>query len=262
MTPLEPLVDTHCHLYFDAFDADREAVITRAREFGVRYLVNVGIDPATNEAAYAIAKDHDFIFSTLGLHPHSSQLVTDAEMDSLQDFIDEKKPVAIGEIGLDYVKSEADAETQKTIFKKMLHLALKNNLPVIVHSRSALDDTLSIIKAESGGKMKGVMHCFSYDRPALDRLLDLGFNASFTCNITFKNAAALLAVAAEAPLDRIMLETDSPYLAPQIYRGKRNEPSCVSHLADFLAEARGIDRAQLARVTTKTAVEFFGLPPA
>ncbi|MBI3252291.1 MAG: TatD family hydrolase [Candidatus Omnitrophica bacterium] len=252
------LIDTHCHLHFDAFDPDREAVIARAREFGVKYLVNVGTDPATNEAAERLARGRDFMAFTAGLHPHHSHEVPDGAFDDLKKFVKEKKPAAIGEIGLDYFKSEADPQTQKKTFVKMLRLARENSLPVIVHSRNAFSDTLEILKNEGAGKMKGVMHCFSYDAESLGKLLDIGFLASFTCNLTFKNAGPLLEVARAAPLDRLMLETDSPYLAPQIYRGKRNEPSCLAHLAEFLARERGIGREKLEAVTSRTAADFFG----
>ncbi len=253
------LIDTHCHLHFDAFDPDREAVITRAREFGVKYFINVGTDPATNDAAAKLASEHDFIFCTAGLHPHHAHEVSEEQADGMEKFIAENKPVALGEIGLDTVKSQSDEASQKKMFVRMIHLALKHDLPVIVHSRSALEDTLEILKAEGQGRLRGVMHCFSYDKAALKRLLDLGFLASFTCNITFKNGGPLLDVAAHAPLDRIMLETDSPYLAPQVYRGKRNEPSCLRLLAQFLAEKRGIDESQLEDQTTQNAVRLFGL---
>ncbi len=254
------LVDTHCHLHFDAFDADREKVIERAREFGLKYLVNVGTDSATNQAAFELAKSHEDIFHTAGLHPHHSHEISDEGFKGLREFVIQNKPVAIGEIGLDYFKSVADVETQKTAFTKMLRLALEVNLPVIVHSRNAFKDTLKIIKEETKGRIKGVMHCFSYDEESLKELLDLGFLVSFTCNLTFKNTALLLEVAKKAPLERLMLETDSPYLAPQIYRGKRNEPSCLVHLAQFLAEQRGIDQEKLERITTETAINFFNLP--
>jgi len=256
------LIDTHCHLYFDAFDTDREAVINRAREFGVQYMVNVGTDPVTNRQAYELAKKYDFISFTAGLHPHHSHEVSEQQLGELEKFITEKKPVAIGEIGLDYFKSEANPDIQKKIFQKMLHVAMKNDLPVIVHSRNAFRDTIDIIKSETGGKIKGVMHCFSYDKASLEELLDLGFLASFTCNLTFKNAGAILDVACFAPLDRVMLETDSPYLAPQIYRGRRNEPSCLVHLAEFLSKKRSIDPETLGRITSDTAIRFFGLPAA
>lgn len=255
------LVDTHCHLHFDAFDPDREAVIARAREFGVRYLVNVGTDPATNEASRALAAKHTFMTYTAGLHPHHSQEVNKEALDNLKAAIRKDRPCAIGEIGLDYFKSEADPDTQKKAFIFMLRLAMEVDLPIIVHSRSAFRDTMDILKSEvgTGGKLRGVMHCFSYDLSALKELLDFGFLASFTCNLTFKNAGTLLDVAKAAPLDRIMLETDSPYLAPQVYRGKRNEPACLIHLADFLAEQRGIPKEKLEDATTKTAAGFFGI---
>ncbi len=141
----------------------------------------------------------------------------------------------------------------------MLRLAMKQDLPVIVHSRNAFKDTMEILKSEAGasGLLRGVMHCFSYGREELKELLDFGFLASFTCNLTFKNSAAILEVAKAAPLDRIMLETDSPYLAPQIYRGKRNEPACLTHLAEFFAQSRGIKKEALEEATTKTAANFF-----
>lgn len=253
------LIDTHCHLHFDAFDPDREDVIKRAQEFGIKYFVNVGTDPATNAAAAKLAAEHDFIFCTAGLHPHHAHEVSIEQVGEIEKYIADHKPVALGEIGLDTVKSQSDDVSQKEMFVRMIHLALKHDLPVIVHSRSALEQTLEILKSEGRGKLRGVMHCFSYDKPALTRLLDLGFLASFTCNVTFKNAATLLDVAVSAPLDRIMLETDSPYLAPQIYRGKRNEPSCLRHLSQFLAEKRGIEEAELEAQTTCNAIKLFGL---
>ena len=251
------LVDTHCHLHFDAFDPDREEVIKGAREFGVKYLVNVGTNPATNAAAHELASKHDFILSAAGLHPHHSHEVSDEAMEELKIFVKDNKPRAIGEIGLDYFKSQADPQTQKKAFVKMLHVAMENNLPVIIHSRDAFKDTLEIIKAETKGQLRGVMHCFSYDEACLKEILDIGFLVSFTCNLTFKNTTALLDVACRAPLDRIMLETDSPYLAPQIYRGKRNEPSCLVNLAQFFSERRGISQIKLEDATSKTAIDFF-----
>ena len=251
------LVDTHCHLHFDAFDADREEVIERARAAGVTHLVNVGTDTATNQAAFLLAGRHSFMSSTAGLHPHHAHEFSDPEFESLQNFVREHKPAAIGEIGLDYFKSEADAETQKKVFSKMLRLALENNLPVIVHSRNAFEDTVDVIQKETGGRIKGVMHCFSYDKTCLKKLLNLGFLASFTCNLTFKNVSELLDAALFAPLDRIMLETDSPYLAPQSQRGKRNEPAYLVHLARLLAEKRGIPLHQLEEATSNNAARFF-----
>ena len=253
------LVDTHCHLHFKEFDEDRGAVIERAREAGVRFLINVGTDPATNEAAYRLASGYDFMRHTAGLHPHHAHEIFDAGLEPLKLFVKEKKPAAIGEIGLDYFKSEAEPGIQKKVFARMLAIAAEYKLPVIVHSREAFKDTLDILKTEAKGKVKGVMHCFSYDQASLKELLDIGFSASFTCNVTFKNAADLLEVAAYAPLDRLMLETDSPYLAPQAHRGQRNEPAHLVHLARLLAQKREIDRAELEYQTSQNALKFFRL---
>lgn len=253
------LIDTHCHLYFDDFNPDRNDVLRRAREAGVAHLVNVGTDPATNRTCFDLAKQHDFISYTAGLHPHHSHEVPESELAAFERFIKETKPVAIGEIGLDYFKSQAEAKVQKNVFVRMLHLAMQNNLPVIVHSRDAFNDTFEILKKEGKGKLRGVMHCFSYDKEALSKLIDIGFLASFTGNLTFKNANALLEVAAWAPLDCIMLETDSPYLSPIPYRGKRNEPAYLKNLAEFLAYKRGISFEVLANTTSQTAIKFFNL---
>lgn len=255
------LIDTHCHLFFDAFDADRDEVVRRAKSAGVKYLINVGTDGGTNQKARDIAGRYEGVFWTAGLHPHSAHQVTDKDLDALEEFVAVNKPSAIGEIGIDYFKSEADRATQKKVFVRMLQIALKQKLPVIVHSRNAFRDTADIIRSESGGALEGVMHCFSYDQTAFEELIRMGFIASFTGNLTFKKAdAVLLEVAKSAPLDKIMLETDSPYLAPQACRGKRNEPSYLVHLAEFLSEIRGLSRAELEAATTRTAARFFNLP--
>ncbi len=253
------VIDTHCHLFFDSFDADREEVVKRASAAGVCHLINVGIDAETNAQSLELAKRFTNISCTAGLHPHHAHEITDAGLDEFEKFVAANPVVAIGEVGLDYFKSQAPPEVQKKIFARMVQLAKRYSLPMIVHSRDAFKDTLDVLKAEGKGAVKGVMHCFSYESSSFYELLDIGFLASFTANITFKNAAALLEVAKKAPLDRIMLETDSPYLAPQSFRGRRNEPANVAHLAEFLAGERGISKEELGRITTDTAVKFFGL---
>ena len=253
------LVDTHCHLHFGAFDADRDAVIRRALAAGVRHLVNVGTDLETNVRACELARQNIFISHTVGLHPHSAHEIDEQGFKQLELQIGQQKPVAIGEIGLDYFKSEADSDTQKKVFRRMLILANQFCLPVIVHSRNAFDDTIRILREGGQGKLRGVMHCFSYDSEAMAQLFDLGFLVSFTGNITYKNAGVLLEVAKKAPLGRFLLETDSPYLAPQAMRGKRNEPAYLADSARFLAEMRGEDPEDLAHATTEAAGEFFGV---
>lgn len=254
------LIDTHCHLYFDSFDADREEMLARARAANVKYFVNVGTDPASNAQCLNLARQHDFIFNTAGLHPHHSHEVPESEIQAMENSVRADRPFAIGEIGLDYFKSQAPADVQKKIFTRMLHLAMSLDLPVIVHSRDAFEDTYEILRAEGRNKLRGVMHCYSYDKAALAKLLDIGFLASFTGNITFKNAPALLEVAAFIPLDRIMLETDSPYLSPQAYRGKRNEPAYLAEVAEYLAQKRRIPAEKLHEATSRNAISFFRLP--
>ncbi len=255
------LIDTHCHLHFDVFDADREAVIQRALDAGVKTMVNVGTDPENNQKAYELTTKHSFMRATAGLHPHSAHETNDAEMNELAKFVARTRPAAIGEIGLDYYKSEADPAVQKRVFARMLSIARQANLPVIVHSREAFADTLEVLRTEGKG-MRGVMHCYSYDRESLGKLLDIGFIASFTANITYKSAANLLDVACYVPIDQIMLETDSPYLAPQSHRGKRNEPAFIVQTAEWLAQKRSVTVDELSRRTTQTALNFFGIESA
>jgi TatD DNase family protein len=246
-------------LYFDSFDQDREAVVKRASDAGVCHLVNVGIDLKINAQSLELASRFPNISCTAGLHPHHAHEMSEDDLEELERFVAGSPVVAIGEVGLDYYKSEAPAEIQKKVFSRMVRMARKHSLPMIVHSRDAFGDTLEILKNEGQGEVRAVMHCFSYGPAELAALMDMGFLASFTANITFKSAGALLEVAKQAPLNRIMLETDSPYLAPQAFRGQRNEPAHVAKLAEFLAAARGISPDELGEATTQTAVRFFGL---
>jgi TatD DNase family protein len=251
------LVDTHCHLHFPDFDADRDAMVERARAAGVKGFVNVGTDPVTNEKARQVAAGRpDMVFSA-GLHPHSAHEVTDEQIEGIAAWVREHRPAAIGEIGLDYFKSEGAPDVQKDRFRRMIRIALAGRIPVIVHSREASADTLEVLRGE--GARQGVMHCFSYGREEMRAALDLGFYISFAGNTTFKNAAPLADAAAFAPLDRIVLETDSPYLAPPPNRGKRNEPAFVLETARFIAARRGIPVEALAEATTQNAVRLFGL---
>ncbi len=251
------LVDTHCHLHFPDFDMDREEVILRAREAGIQYLLNVGTDLVTNAKAQELASHYPFMSHSVGLHPHTAHEADEAMFASLEEQIVGHRPAAIGEIGLDYFKSEGEPETQKKVFRRMLSLAKKHSLPVIIHSRNAFEDTYAMLSEASKEGVRGVMHCFSYDEEAMKKLSALGFYISFTCNITFKNAATLLEAAKKTPLDKLLFETDSPYLSPR--RGKRNEPVHVAELAVFLATARGEAVDVLAKATTANAKQLFGL---
>lgn len=253
------LVDTHCHLHFPDFDADRADMLQRAKKAGVECMINVGTDNVTNEAAWKLATQEPSMRHTAGLHPHHAHEIDEKGLLGLEEFIQKTKPVAIGEIGLDYYKSEGEVSVQKNIFRHMLHVAQKYDLPVIIHSRNAFEDTYEMLVQENEGKLRGVMHCYSYDRSALTKLLDIGFLASFTATVTYKNAVPVLEAASFVPADRMLLETDSPYLAPQVFRGKRNEPAFVAEVAAFLAQKRNVSAEDLAFQTTQNASRFFGL---
>jgi len=251
------LTDTHCHLHFPDYEADREAVIARARQAGVGRLITVGTDPVTNQAAFAIASNREGVYSTVGLHPHHAADLSEAQITELVRGASGLKPVAIGEVGLDFFKSQAPEDRQRDVFIRMIELGLSLDLPLVVHSRNAQRETLDLLKSHKG--VRAVMHCFSYDRAALREILDLGFSASFTCNLTYKKSDALVDAAVFTPADRLMLETDAPYLSPQAKRGQRNEPAYLVELLHFLAGKRGVEAEALAAQTSLNAETFFNL---
>jgi TatD DNase family protein len=255
-------IDTHCHLNFEQYQNDRLDVFMRARESGLQYFINVGIDEVTSKEAIALAAKETDVYATVGLHPHSADQGQMPLYDRLESLMASKKVVAVGEIGLDYFKSEAMPQTQQKVFRNMLGLAGKARLPVVVHSRNAFKDTLAILREtkERFKDLKAVFHCFSYDKDCLQEALDEGFFVSFTGNVTFPTAHPIKASARHVPMDRFMLETDSPYLAPQPVRGKRNEPSFIHHQAECIADLKGCSLSEVIKATTENAIKFFGLP--
>lgn len=253
------LIDTHCHLDFKDFDGDRSDVIKRANAEGVRYIINVGSSPEGNIRSLELAKKYGCVFASLGVHPHDAGRVDERVISEMRSMAADKKVVAIGEVGLDYYKSESPEDVQKKAFRSFVRLAAELKLPIIIHNREAHNDTLSILREESGGAVKGVMHCFSGDKVFLGRCLEMGLFVSFTCNATFKNAKGLRAVLAEVPIDRLFLETDAPFLAPQVFRGKRNEPSYLRYLVEEIAGIKNLTEEKVAEATSENAVKFFGL---
>ena len=253
------LIDTHCHLDFDEFNGDRASAIERAGAAGVKYIINIGSSLEGSRRSVKLASEHENIFASVGIHPHHANDVTDAVFAEAEKLFSSKKIVAIGEVGLDYYKSQAPPAAQKEMFIKFISLAKKHSLPIIIHNRDATDDTMDILKGEYGTSFSGVMHCFSGDKAVLKRVLDIGSFISFTCNLTFKKADALRETAKYVPPDRLMLETDAPFLAPQAERGKRNEPAYVTHLRDMLAGLLKLTPEEIERVTTANAVKLFSL---
>lgn len=252
------LVDSHCHLDMD-FDADRAAVLARARAAGIGAMVTIGASGAfaANRAAVALAAAHDEIQATVGVHPHEAASVTDAVLDAVAALAARPKVVAIGETGLDYHYEHSPRPAQRAAFARFIQLARRLGLPIVVHLREADDDAVDILRAERAGEVGGVIHCFSSDAAAARRFLDLGLHISFSGIVTFKTAEPLREAARLVPADRLLVETDAPFLAPIPYRGRRNEPALIVQTASVLAAVRGETLAQVATATAANARRLF-----
>jgi TatD DNase family protein len=262
--PMTQFIDSHCHIDGPEYEADRVEVIARAREAGVKTMLNVGTgDPHSGafERSVALAEQHDEIYAAVGVHPHDAKLFDDAVEERLTALAkNSKRVVAWGEIGLDYHYDHSPREVQRTVFRRQLKLARKLNLPVIIHSREADEETVSILGEElSGYERAGVLHCFGGSLQMAQAALELGFYISFAGNVTFKKAEDLRDVARQLPLDRLLIETDCPYLTPVPFRGKRNEPARVVETAACLAMLHSREVQELARVTSENFVRLFGV---
>ncbi len=251
------LIDTHCHLDFPEFDADREEVLKRAAGSGVKYVINIGSSLQGSINSVKLAKDYSNVFAVVGCHPHDSRDFSEQDVDTVRSLASFEKVVAIGEIGLDYYRNLSPQEDQKKIFVSFLRLARELNLPVVIHSRQAREDTLRIMQEEN--VKKAIIHCFGGDEIFLKACIERGYLISFTCNVTYKKAQSIRDAVKAAPLKMICLETDAPYLSPEGYRGKRNEPSFVSMLVQEVSRIKGLSVEEVARATTLNAQEFFGL---
>ncbi len=251
------LIDTHCHLDFPDFDVDREEVIKRARQEGVDCIINIGSSLRGSQAGVNLARQYDFIYASIGIHPHEADKIEQGVIENIRQLFKEAKVVAIGEIGLDYYKGFSSVKNQKQLFITLLELAVLNSLPVIIHCRQAQEDILKILKEKNINC--GVVHCFSGDEKFLRQCLDLGLYISFTCNLTYKKAENLRNLARLVPLERLLLETDAPFLPPEGLRGKRNEPAHVKYLAEELARIKSVDKEVVARITTSNARALFRL---
>jgi TatD DNase family protein len=261
------LVDTHCHLDPQYLPDGPDDVLRRAADAGVTGFVVIGVgnDLAPARAAVGLARRMpDRIGASVGVHPHDAVTLGDATYDELLTLAREPSVVAVGEIGLDYHYDHSPRETQRAVFARLIGLARAVKKPIVVHTREAAEDTLALLTSEGARDVGGVIHCFSEDRPFAERALDLGFDVSFSGIVTFKSARAIHEVAAWAPLDRVLVETDSPYLAPVPMRGKPCEPAYVAYTARRVAELRGIPLETLAEATSVNAERRFGrlFPPA
>ncbi|HZQ17944.1 MAG TPA: TatD family hydrolase [Terriglobales bacterium] len=262
-------VDSHCHLEGPRFDSDRDHVIARAREAGLTNLLAIGTGdgPGTLDCAVKLADKYDMVYATVGIHPHEAQLVKDSDFSQLQELAHHQKVVAWGEIGLDYYYDHSTRETQKSVFVRQMELARLAKLPIVIHCRpsdnseNAWDDCLALIEQhwKSAG-LGGVLHCFNGTWGHAERALDMGFMISFAGNVTFPKAQQIRDTAHQVPLDRMLIETDSPFLAPVPNRGKRNEPAFVKEVARQVGELRGLSTEQVGDQTSGNFYRFFSIP--
>jgi len=254
------LIDTHCHLDFKDFNHDFEAVLKRSIDSGIKFIINVGSSLEGSTRSLKIAEENDFIYTSIGIHPHEADKVNENDFKIFAGFLKKPKVVAIGEIGLDYYRNISSKENQKKLFIRFLEIAKDAGLPLIIHNRDSHEDMIDILKNIMGSSLSGAMHCFSGDEKFLKTCLDMGFFISFTCNVTYKNAGKLREIVKLVPMDRLLIETDAPYLAPQDFRGARNEPMYVKYAAEEIAKIKGIDFSEVAKATAENAVRLFKLP--
>jgi len=258
------LIDSHVHLDDPRYDDDRDQVFQRATEAGIEAFVTIGCDLATSQSAVRLAESHDNVFATVGVHPHESKDIIPGWYDVFRQLAQKPKVIAYGEIGLDYHYDHSPREVQRQRFREQVQLAKELQLPIVIHTREAQEDTITILKEERAAEVGGVFHCFSGDAWLAREALDLGFYLSFSGVITFKNASLLRELIGTVPLNRIMVETDCPYLTPVPHRGKRNEPAFVRHVAETLATLAGNGAPSsiesIAQTTVENTKRLFKIP--
>jgi TatD DNase family protein len=256
------IIDIHAHLTDEYFDPDREQVIARAKEAGVSTIICAGSDPDTTSGAVRLAEKYDFIYATAGIHPNHSKDAGEYQIERIDELANHRKVVAIGEIGLDYYRESSPRQKQLEVIRKQLELALRLDLPVVVHCRRAEEDMLPLLKewTASSQKARGVIHCFSRGTEIAKQYLEMGFYLSFGAYVTYPKNTDLQAVIREIPLERMVIETDAPYLPPQDRRGQRNESSYMPQTLAFIAQAKEVPAETIAVETTKNARRLFRLP--
>ena len=253
------LIDTHTHLDAHQFDEDRAEVIERARAAGVHKLINIGFNRETIPTTMALAEQYDFIYAVVGWHPVDSINMLPGDLDWIASLCDHSKVVAIGEIGLDYHWDTSPKGVQQRVFREQIQLARQKKKPIVIHNRDAHEDVVRLLIEEDAKDVGGVMHCYSGSWETAKRCLDMNFYISFGGPVTFKNARVPKEVLANVPLDRLLIETDAPYLAPHPHRGKRNESAFVRLVAETAAEITGKSVDEIAKITTENAMKCFGI---
>lgn len=253
------LFDTHVHLNDDQFENDLDVVIQRAQQNGVKKMVVVGFDRKTIKKAIELIDQYDFLYASIGWHPVDAINMSEEDLSWIEEQAKHPKVVALGEMGLDYHWDKSPASIQKEVFRKQIRLAKKLKMPIVIHNREATEDVVHILREENAAEVGGIMHCFSGSVETAKECMKMNFLISLGGPVTFKNAKKPKEVAVEIPLDRLLIETDCPYLAPHPMRGKRNEPAYVKLVAEQIAELKGISFAEVAEKTTANAKKLFGI---
>ena len=252
------LVDSHAHIELEDFNNDRDDVVRRAREKGIDYIVTVGIDLDDCRRAVAVAEEYEMVYASVGIHPHAAAAIDESTYDALRELAKNEKVVAYGEIGLDFFRNLSPREVQIERFKEQLGLAHELDLPVIIHDREAHRETMEILEPRKGNQ-RGIIHCFSGDYAMAKRCLDWGYLISVPGTVTYKNSSILRDVVRKVPLDKLLVETDCPFLTPEPKRGKRNEPANVVLTARKVADIKGVSFEEVCRMTSQNAVNLFGI---
>ena len=253
------LTDTHLHLHFSQYDADRAAVIDRALKSGFRHLLNIGTGLEDSKKAIAVAEQYPQIYAAVGYHPHEAKTANPSDLAELFKLLAHPKVVAIGEVGLDHFHDHSPRDVQEKVFRTFLAWYQESQKPLIIHCRDAYDTLLGILKETAASPYRGVLHCFSSDVSTMTKFLDLGFYVAFGGALTYKKNDVLRDACRACPKDRLLLETDAPYLAPQSRRGQRNEPLYLVETAECAAGLHGMEAESLAALTTGNAERLFGL---
>lgn len=253
------IFDTHSHYDDKVFDEDRDVLLRSLRTNGVERVVNVGADMVSSRTALALAEQYDFVYCALGVHPSETGSLMEADMDWIREHANHKKVVAIGEFGLDYHWPEPDAVVQKKWFYRQIELAKETELPIIIHSREAAAETMTILTETKAYDCGGVIHCYSYSPEMAKEYVKMGFYIGIGGVVTFKNAKKLKKTVEELPLEHIVLETDCPYMAPEPMRGKRNDSSLLVYVAEKIAELKGVSVDEVIKITTKNAEKLYHL---
>lgn len=253
------LIDSHAHLDDRRFDDDREMIINNLKNNNIELVINIGADLKTSAASVDLANKYENIYAAVGVHPHSAKEVNTMVMEMIKELAENEKVVAIGEIGLDFYYDNSPRDIQRKWFIEQLKLAKELDLPVIIHTRDASQETYDILKNNQDGTVRGVMHCYSGSVEMAARYIDMGFYISLGGPVTFKNARVVREVAEAVPLDKLLIETDCPYLTPEPYRGKRNEPVYVKYVAEKIAEIKGSTYKELVKATNENAKRLFNI---